>query len=56
MPARLLLAEDESVLRQDLKEELTYQGYLVVGETDNGASAVALARELRPDLVINTLA
>lgn len=52
MPARLLLAEDEPVLRTDLKEELTYQGYLVVGETDNGASAVALARELRPDLVI----
>jgi response regulator NasT len=52
MPARLVLAEDETVLRTDLKEELTHQGYLVVGETDNGASAVALARELRPDLVI----
>lgn len=52
MPTRLLLAEDESVIRQDLKEELISQGYVVVGDVDNGASAVALARELRPDLVI----
>ncbi len=52
MPTRLLLAEDEPVTRQDLKEELIAQGYTVVGDVDNGASAVALARELRPDLVI----
>ncbi len=52
MPARLLLAEDDAILREDLKEELTRQGYLVVGETEDGESAVRLARELRPDLVI----
>jgi two-component system, response regulator PdtaR len=52
MPTRVLLAEDEEVIRLDLKEELEYQGYVVVGETADGESAVALARELRPDLVI----
>lgn len=52
MPTRLLLAEDDAVIRLDLKEELLHLGYLVVGDVDNGASAIQLARELRPDLVI----
>lgn len=52
MPARLLLVEDESIIRLDHKEELERLGYLVVGETPNGAEGVGLARELRPDLVI----
>jgi len=52
MPTRLLLAEDEAVQRLDLKTTLEQLGYLVVGEVGDGASAVALARQLRPDLVI----
>jgi two-component system, response regulator PdtaR len=52
MPTRLLLAEDEPLIRQDLKEDLERLGYIVVGAVADGASAVALARELRPDLVI----
>ncbi len=52
MPTRLVLAEDETVIRMDLKEELTRQGYLVAGDVGDGQSAVNLARELRPDLVI----
>ncbi len=52
MPTRIILAEDETIIRMDLKEELTRQGYLVVGDVGDGESAVNLARELRPDLVI----
>lgn len=51
-PARIVIAEDESLIRRDLKEILTGLGYLVVGEAGDGESAVNLARELRPDLVI----
>jgi response regulator NasT len=49
---RLILAEDETVIRMDLKEELQRQGYLVVGDVGDGESAVNLARELRPDLLV----
>jgi AmiR/NasT family two-component response regulator len=49
---RVVIADDESVIRMDLKEMLTGLGYLVVGESGDGESAVNLARELRPDLVI----
>ena len=52
MPTRIILAEDDAVIRLDLKEELERQGYLVVGQVGDGQSAVNLARELRPDLVI----
>jgi response regulator NasT len=52
MPTRIILAEDDAVIRMDLKEELERQGYLVVGQVGDGQSAVNLARELRPDLVI----
>jgi two-component system, response regulator PdtaR len=52
MPTRIILAEDDSVIRMDLKEELLRQGYLVIGDVGDGLSAVNLARELRPDLVI----
>jgi len=49
---RVVIADDESIIRMDLKEMLTHMGYLVVGEAGDGMSAVHLARELRPDLVI----
>jgi two-component system, response regulator PdtaR len=49
---RIIVADDESVIRMDLREMLTNLGYLVVGEVGDGRSAVNLARELRPDIVI----
>src|SRR5690349_16097048 len=52
MPTRIIVADDETIQRMDLKEVLTKQGYLVVGEAGDGVSAVNLAREIRPDLVI----
>jgi AmiR/NasT family two-component response regulator len=49
---RVLIAEDEALIRLDLKEMLTEEGYDVVGEAGDGEQAVALAVELKPDLVI----
>lgn len=49
---RVIIADDESVIRMDLREALTNLGYLVVGEAADGRSAVNQARELRPDVVI----
>jgi two-component system, response regulator PdtaR len=51
-PRRVLIAEDEALIRLDLKEMLTDAGYSVVGEAADGQQAVELAEELRPDLVI----
>jgi len=52
MTTRIIIAEDDSVIRMDLREELQRQGYLVVGDVGDGQSAVNLTRELRPDLVL----
>lgn len=49
---RVLVAEDESLIRMDLVEMLRDEGYDVVGEAADGERAVALATELRPDLVV----
>ncbi len=48
----VVIAEDEALIRLDLKETLDELGYEVVGEAADGEQAVALARELKPDLVI----
>jgi response regulator NasT len=48
----VLVAEDEALIRMDLVEMLEEDGYSVVGQAGDGASAVTLATELRPDLVI----
>jgi response regulator NasT len=49
---RIVIADDESIIRMNLKETLVGMGYLVVGEAGDGSSAIHLARELRPDLVV----
>ncbi|MGD9798201.1 MAG: ANTAR domain-containing response regulator [Acidimicrobiia bacterium] len=51
-PARVVIAEDEAIIRLDLKETLEEEGYEVVGETGRGDEAVRLVRELVPDVVI----
>ena len=51
-PIRVLIAEDEALIRLDLKEMLIEEGFDVVAEVSDGATAVRLARELRPDLCI----
>ena len=50
--ARILIADDESLIRLDLREMLVELGYDIVGEAGDGRSALDLARKLRPDLVI----
>ncbi|MBJ7450539.1 MAG: response regulator [Blastococcus sp.] len=51
-PARVLIAEDEALIRLDLKEMLEEEGYEVVAEVGDGQQAVDRATELAPDLVI----
>jgi len=51
-PRRVVVAEDEALIRLDLVEMLREEGYEVVGEAGDGQRAVELAVELRPDLVI----
>jgi response regulator NasT len=49
---RVVIAEDEALIRMDLAEMLAEEGYDVVGQAPDGAQAVDLAQRLRPDLVI----
>ena len=49
---RVVLAEDEAIIRLDLKEILEEENYDVVGETGRGDTAIELVRELKPDLAI----
>jgi len=51
-PHRVLIAEDEALIRLDLAEMLREEGYEVVGEAGDGQEAVELAERLNPDLVI----
>ena len=50
--ARILIVDDESIIRLDLSERLSGLGYTVVGEAVDGEMAVSLARRLAPDLVL----
>jgi response regulator NasT len=52
MTARIVIAEDEAIIRMDLREMLEEEGYEVVGEAADGAEVMRLAEQLRPDLVI----
>ena len=52
MATRILIAEDEAIIRLDLQETLEEEGYEVVGAVGRGDEAVALVRELSPDLAI----
>ncbi len=52
MTIRVVMAEDEAIIRMDLRETLEEEGYDVVGETGRGDEAVELVRRLRPDLAI----
>ncbi len=49
---RIVIADNESIIRMDLKEMLEEAGHEVVGESFNGLKAIELTKELKPDLVI----
>jgi len=51
-PWRIIIADDESLIRLDLREMLSHLGYDVIAEAGDGRSALDLARKLQPDLVI----
>ncbi len=51
-PTRVVVAEDEVLIRLDLVEMLTEEGYEVVGQAGDGEAAVELTTDLRPDLVV----
>jgi AmiR/NasT family two-component response regulator len=51
-PVRIVIAEDEAIIRLDLRETLEDEGYEVVGDCGRGDVAIELVRELRPDVVI----
>ncbi len=52
MPTRVVIAEDEAIIRLDLREILEEEGYEIVGETGRGDEAVELVRQHSPDVVI----
>ena len=52
MDKRVVIADDESIIRLDLKEILEGDGYLVVGEAARGDDALAMIKDLRPDLAL----
>lgn len=49
---KILLADDEAILRLDLREMLADAGHQIVGEAGNGEEAIAMARKLKPDFII----
>jgi len=51
-PLRLLIADDEPIIRLDLRRTLENMGHIVIGEAGDGAQAVEQSRELKPDIAI----
>ncbi|MBW3625462.1 MAG: response regulator [Armatimonadetes bacterium] len=51
-PLRILIADDEPIIRLDLRQLLENMGHTVIGEAGDGETAVTLARQLRPDLIL----
>ncbi|MCW3058331.1 MAG: response regulator receiver and domain protein, partial [Capsulimonas sp.] len=49
---RIVIADDEPIIRLDLRKTLEILGHQVVGEAGDGAKAVEIARELKPDIII----
>ena len=49
---RVVIAEDEAIIRLDIRESLEDQGYNVVGETDRGDHALQMIRDLQPDIAL----
>ena len=56
MPETILIADDHRLLREGLRALLERDGFRVIGEADNGRSAVRLAKQLQPDIVITDIA
>jgi response regulator NasT len=52
MATKVVIAEDEAIIRLDLRETLEEEGYEVIGETGRGDEAIRFVRELRPDIAI----
>jgi DNA-binding LytR/AlgR family response regulator len=52
MPVNILVTEDESIVRKDIERSLKKLGYNVIGTADTGEKAIALARDLKPDLAL----
>ena len=52
MAIRIVLAEDEAIIRLDLRECLQEEGYEIVGDVGRGDKAVAMVRDLKPDVAI----
>jgi response regulator NasT len=52
VPTRVVIAEDEAIIRLDLKETLEEEGYEIVGETGRGDEAVDLVKQHEPDIAI----
>jgi response regulator NasT len=52
LPKRVVIAEDEAIIRLDLREMLEEEGYVVVGETGRGDEAVQMVQEHSPDLCV----
>lgn len=51
-PLRIVVAEDEALIRMDLVEMLEREGYVVVGEAANGSDAISIVREQKPDIAL----
>jgi len=49
---RIVIADDEPIIRLDLRKTLENMGHQVVGEAGDGAKAIDVAREMKPDIVI----